>query len=72
MQTAYILNQQEYDHAKGAYQNIRKTLDSYNPHPNTDSENIPDLKAPVTITAGALHEMEHQLMILAAQLGIYE
>lgn len=41
------------------------------PTPNTDAENIPDLTAPVTLSVGVLHDMEHQLMILAAQLGLY-
>ncbi|MBY0404303.1 MAG: hypothetical protein K2X66_10430 [Cyanobacteria bacterium] len=72
MKTTYTLDAIEYQNAQIAFQEVRKILDAHNPYPNLDAENIPDLNENVSITAGALHEMESQLIILAAQLGIYQ
>ncbi len=72
MQVAYILSQQEYNQARSSIQKIQHILKDHNPHFNQDAEQISDLDAPVTLTTGVLHDLEHQLSILAAQLGIYE
>jgi hypothetical protein len=72
MQVTYILSPQEYAQAQAAFQKIQGLLKDHNPHFNQDAEQIPDLNAPVTLTTGPLHDLEHQLSILAAQLGIYD
>jgi hypothetical protein len=72
MQVAYILSQQEYAQAQAAFQKMQAILKDHNPHFNLDAEQIPDLDAPVSLTSGVLHDLEHQLSILASQLGIYD
>ncbi len=72
MKTAYLLNQTEYEEMKKALHNMKTLLDRYNPNPNMDAEHIQDLTSPVSLTAGALHNLEHHLMILSAQLGIFD
>jgi hypothetical protein len=69
MHVAYILTPQEYSQAQAAFQKIQAILKDHNPHFNQDAEQIPDLDAPVTLTTGVLHDLEHQLSILASQLG---
>lgn len=72
MQVAYILSPQEYAQAQAAFQQIQHILKDHNPHFNQDAEQIPNLNAPVSLTTGVLHDLEHQLSILASQLGIYK
>ena len=71
MKSVYLLSQAEYEEMKEALHNMKTLLDRYNPNPNMDAEHIQDLTSPVSLTAEALHNLEHHLMILSAQLGIY-
>ncbi len=72
MQVTYNLTPQEYAQVQAAFQKIQQILKNHNPHFNQDAEHIPDLNAQVTLTTGVLHDLEHQLAMLVANLSIYE